>query len=116
MHPDLIRVLNYAVEVLGVTVVVPEDGGVRTPARQKQLFIKGVTKTLNSRHITGHAMDIAPLVDGKVSWDWKHYYPLAAKVKEAARRLGIGIEWGGDWNALKDGPHWQLPYNGYPDR
>lgn len=115
VHPDLIRVLNYAIEVLGVRVGVPADGGVRTLERQKVLLARKVTKTLASRHLTGHAMDICPLAPGgSFSWDWNDYYPLADNVKEAARRLGIPIEWGGDWKTFKDGPHWQLPAKEYP--
>ena len=64
---------------------------------------------MNSRHLTGHAVDLAPIVDNKVSWDWKHFYPLAEAVKKAADEVKVKVEWGGDWKSFKDGPHWQLP-------
>ena len=50
-----------------------------------------------------------PIVNNKVSWDWKDFYPLAEAVKEAAKQVKVEVEWGGDWESFKDGPHWQLP-------
>lgn len=85
--------------------------GLRTKERQKYLMKKGATRTMNSRHLTGHAVDIAPVVGGTVSWDWEHYYPLAKAMKEKAKELNIPIEWGGDWKSFKDAPHWQLSWN-----
>ena len=60
---------------------------------QAYLLKSGKSKTMRSRHLTGHAVDIAPIVDGKVSWDWKHYHPLADAVKQAALELHIPVEW-----------------------
>lgn len=107
VHPDLIRVMKRAIEITPIDFTVLE--GLRSRERQRQLVAKGASKTMNSRHITGHAVDIAPLVNGKVSWDWQYYHPLAAAVKQAAREVGVIVEWGGDWAKFKDGPHWQLP-------
>jgi peptidoglycan L-alanyl-D-glutamate endopeptidase CwlK len=89
--------------------------GTRTMARQRELVKRGASKTLNSRHLTGHAVDIVPLdPSGNVSWDWPLYYPLARAIKRAAEAEGVPIEWGGDWKKFKDGPHWQLPWASYP--
>lgn len=112
VHPDLVRVMKAALATSPIDFMVLE--GVRTLTRQRQLFAAGATKTMNSRHLTGHAIDIAPLLNGKVSWDWPLYYRIAAVVKEAAKAQGVQIEWGGDWRTFKDGPHWQLPWKGYP--
>jgi peptidoglycan L-alanyl-D-glutamate endopeptidase CwlK len=84
--------------------------GLRSLERQKKLVASGASKTMRSRHLTGHAVDIAPLVDGKVSWDWPIYHRLAPTIKKAAQDVGVKIEWGGDWRSFKDGPHWQLPW------
>lgn len=112
VHPDLIRVVKRAIEITTIDFTVIE--GLRTMERQKELKRTGATTTLRSRHLTGHAVDLAPLVDGKVSWDWPHYYVLEKAVKQAADELGIEIEWGGDWKSFKDGPHWQLSWKAYP--
>lgn len=112
VHPDLVRVMKAALATSPIDFMVLE--GVRTLTRQRQLFAAGATKTMNSRHLTGHAIDIAPIINGKISWDWPLYYRIAAVVKEAAKAQGVKIEWGGDWRTFKDGPHWQLPWKGYP--
>lgn len=108
VHPDLQKVVRRALELTPIDFMVLE--GIRTKERQKVLFEKGATKTLNSRHLTGHAVDLAPVIDGKVSWDWPLYHKLAPAVKQAAKELGVAITWGGDWRTFKDGPHWELPW------
>ena len=108
VHPDLVKLVNRAIEITPIDFRVLE--GLRTKERQAQLKAEGKSKTLKSRHLTGHAVDIAPIVNGEVSWDWDDYYPLAKAVKQAAKELGIRIEWGGDWTSFKDGPHWQIPW------
>lgn len=113
LHPDLVKVIERAAEISDRPFVLLE--GKRTLARQKQLLAQGATTTLNSRHLTGHAIDIAPLgPNGKVSWDWPLYYPLAKIIKQAAKEVGVPFEWGGDWKKFPDGPHWQLPWKQYP--
>lgn len=112
IHPDLRRVMDRAIATTDLDFTVLE--GLRSLERQKKLVASGASKTLKSRHLTGHAVDIAPLIEGKVSWDWPLYHKLAKVVKAAAAHEGVKIEWGGDWRSFKDGPHWQLPWRDYP--
>lgn len=112
VHPDLVRVVKRAITLTPIDFTVLE--GRRTLARQKQLVASGASKTMNSRHLTGHAVDLGAYVAGSVRWDWPLYYKLAEAVKEAAKLEGVPIEWGGDWKSFKDGPHWQLPWKEYP--
>jgi len=112
VHPDLCKIAERAAELAPFDLTVLE--GVRTPERQKQLVANGASKTMRSRHLTGHAIDLAPVIDGEISWHWPHYHQLEPAMKEAAQELGIPIEWGGDWVSFKDGPHWQLPWMEYP--
>lgn len=111
VHPDLVRVIEAADEMSPLEFIVTE--GVRTLARQQQLIAAGASKTLESRHLTGHAVDLAVKVNGEIRWDWPLYGRLADAVKEAAANLGVPIEWGGDWRSFKDGPHFQLPVSKY---
>jgi len=112
VHPDLVRVVKKAAAMSDLDFTVLE--GLRTAARQKELFANGATKTMNSRHLTGHAVDLAPMIGGKVSWDWPLYARLSKIVKAAAVAERVPLTWGGDWKTFKDGPHWELPWKQYP--
>jgi peptidoglycan LD-endopeptidase CwlK len=112
VHPDLVRVVKKAAVLSDLDFTVLE--GLRTVERQKQLVAQGASRTMNSRHITGHAVDLAPMIGGKVSWDWPLYHRLAKIVKSAAADEKVPLVWGGDWRAFKDGPHWELPWKFYP--
>jgi peptidoglycan L-alanyl-D-glutamate endopeptidase CwlK len=112
VHPDLVKVVKRAIEITDTDFRVTE--GLRSKVRQRQLVKAGASQTLNSRHFTGHAVDLVALVGGKVRWDWPLYYKLADAMKQAAKELKVPLEWGGDWKTLKDGPHYQLPWKQYP--
>ncbi len=112
VHPRLVEVVKLAITITYVDFAVLE--GVRSLERQKALVAAGASQTMRGRHLTGHAVDLGAIVDGQVRWDWPLYDKVAIAVKEAARRLGVPIEWGGDWKSLKDGPHFQLPWKEYP--
>lgn len=109
VHPDMVAVIKRAIEITEQDFSVIE--GLRSYERQKELVNKGASKTMNSRHLTGHAVDIAPY---PLSWDWEYFYPIADAMKDAAQELGIDLEWGGDWKSFRDGPHWQLSWKSYP--
>jgi len=104
VHPDLVKVIKRAIEITPVDFTVIE--GLRTKERQAYLVKKGASKTMRSRHLTGHAVDIAPIVDGKVSWNMKDYKPIVEAVKQVALELKIPMEHGYDWGW--DGPHHEL--------
>jgi peptidoglycan L-alanyl-D-glutamate endopeptidase CwlK len=112
VHPDLVRVVKKAAVLSDLDFTVLE--GIRSVERQKQLVSQGASKTMNSRHITGHAVDLAPMIVGEVRWDWPLYHKLAKVVKAAAADEKVPLQWGGDWRAFKDGPHWELPWKFYP--
>ena len=110
VHPDLQRVISRAEQLGEMDFIVTE--GLRTLERQKQLVAQGASQTLKSRHLTGHAVDLAVVIDGEVRWDWPLYSKLAAIVKEAAQIEGVPITWGGDWK-MRDGPHFELTWKTY---
>ncbi len=110
VHPDLVKVVRRAYGQFPFRVTE----GLRSLARQKALLAANATTTMKSRHLTGHAVDLVPMVDGKPHYDWPLFYKLAPVMKQAAKELGVEIEWGGDWRTFKDGPHFQLPWGAYP--
>lgn len=112
VHPDLAHVVQRAAQITDVPFQITE--GVRTLARQHQLVAAGASRTLNSRHLTGHAVDVAAFVGGEVRWDWPLYSRIAEAFKGAAKEAGIRIVWGGDWRSFKDGPHFELDRRSYP--
>lgn len=118
VHPDLVRVVKTAIKLSTVDFLVGE--GLRSIARQKQLVAQGASTTMNSRHLTGHAVDLLALLDTdgdgdkEVSWHWPSYYRIAEAMKLAAKAEKVPLEWGGDWRTFKDGPHFQLPFAQYP--
>jgi peptidoglycan L-alanyl-D-glutamate endopeptidase CwlK len=112
VHEDLVSVVKRAIEISTVDFCVIE--GMRSVERQKQLFDAGASKTMNSRHITGHAVDLAAMVCGEVRWDWPLYHQIADAMLQAAQELGIVIVWGGLWTTFRDGPHFELDRRVYP--
>lgn len=112
LHPDLLAVLDKALRLTPYDFVVTE--GLRSEARQKQLLASGASKTLNSRHLTGHAFDIAVIDSSGISWDFALYKANAQVILAVASDLGVELEWGGNWRSPKDGPHFQLAWKAYP--
>ena len=110
VHPDLVSVVRRADELIdadsGLSFIVTE--GVRTAVRQAELVKAGASRTMNSKHLTGRAVDLAAVVSGGVRWDWPLYAKLAEAMKKASSELGVPIVWGGDWRSFKDGPHFEL--------
>ncbi|CNF46615.1 M15 family metallopeptidase [Yersinia mollaretii] len=113
VHPDLVLIVRRALTLSAVDFRVIE--GVRTSERQRQLVRNGSSKTLNSRHLTGHAVDLAPLINNKIPWeDWGAFHQVAKAMKLAAQEMELPLQWGGDWKTFKDGPHFELPREVYP--
>jgi peptidoglycan L-alanyl-D-glutamate endopeptidase CwlK len=112
VHPKLIAVTALALSISEVDFAVTE--GLRTRNRQAELVASGASRTMNSRHLTGHAIDVAAWIGGTISWDWPVYERIAKAFKEAAKMLMVPIVWGGDWSSFKDGPHFELDRREYP--
>lgn len=109
VHPDLVAVVKRAIQITEQDFSVLE--GIRNINRQKELFKAGKSTTMNSRHLTGHAVDLAPW---PISWEWEGFYPIAEAMKQAAEELDVAIVWGGDWKSFPDGPHFELDRKAYP--
>lgn len=143
VHPALVAIVQRAMILCPQPFTVYE--GLRTKARQLALMSMGATQTLQSKHITGDAVDLVPLVDGKLSWTWEHIYPIADSMSQAAKDLppeDAWIQWGGAWGInfgdstscakdvaqgyldrcqkidkkpFSDGPHFELVHRGPHD-
>lgn len=111
VHPDLRKVVILASRISPVDFIITE--GIRSMGRQRALVETGASHTYNSRHLSGHAVDFAPVIAGEVTWKWPSFKLIARAFKEAGHELGIPIIWGGDWRDFKDGPHIELDRRRY---
>jgi len=139
VHDDLAAVVRRAIEITTQDFSVHD--GKRTEDEQKQLVDKGASQTMESRHLTGHAVDLVPYVGGRLRWEWGPIFEIATAVRQAARERGVPIRWGAAWDVLLtdsddppeaisegyasrrraagrkpflDGPHFELPADRYP--
>lgn len=112
VHEDLVKVMLEAIKESPYDFGITE--GLRTPERQKDLYDKGLSRTLQSRHLTGHAVDIAVWFNGKLTWDFDKYDTVAGHILKVAKELKVPVVWGGQWRGLKDGPHFELDKKVYP--
>jgi len=138
VHDDLARVVKQAILLTTCDFTVLE--GMRSQMRQAELVQAGASMTMNSRHLTGHAVDLGALVNGEVRWDWPLYFQIARAMQDAAESERVRLTWGGCWDrdltaiadpeagcaayvqrrkgngkaAFIDGPHYQLDWAEYP--
>ena len=108
VHPDLVKVVKRAIEISEYDFMVVE--GLRSKETQAEYVKKGVSKTMNSYHLTGHAVDLAPLENSAIDGNNKkgQFDAMAKAMKQAAKELNVQIEWGGDWKSFVDKPHFQV--------
>jgi len=129
VHPDLARVLHCAILDTPIDFTIVE--GVRTQARQQQLYAQGRTapgpRVTNADGVRsksnhqakadgyGHAVDLYPIVDGKLQVNGaavtKALGEIAKHIKATANQIGVRITWGGDWKSPYDPPHFELSTN-----
>lgn len=105
VHPDLVRVVQRAIELTEQDFTVFE--GLRTAATQEEYLRRGVTRTRNSKHLKqpdgfGHAVDLVPWVGGTPRWEWPPIYKIARAMDDAAQALNVKLVWGGVWDKRMD--------------
>lgn len=103
VHTDLVRVVARASQIIeeldaNSGFVVTE--GLRALLKQEQLVKSGASRTMNSRHLTGHAVDLAATVAGDVRWELNLYYRVALAMRRAAAETRTPVVWGGCWVSL----------------
>ena len=95
IDPKLAAVVKRAIEITKVDFGVTE--GLRTLATQKKYVAAGKSQTMNSKHLTGDAVDLVAYVGSKISWEEKLYDDLADAMKQAAKEKGVALRWGAAW-------------------
>lgn len=117
VHPELRAILLEAVELYDITVLY--QGGARTREEQAALVASRKSKTMNSKHVIqddgfAYAVDVAPY---PVDWqDSKRFFFMAGLIFGIAKRRGVKLRWGHDWDmdmdfsdqTFNDSPHLEL--------
>lgn len=101
VNPDLVAVMKKAISLSTQDFSIIE--GIRSVERQRQLYKSGKSQTMESRHITGDAID---LVSYPVSWEFEDFYPIADAVIQAAKDCDVAVRWGGNWR-VRDLREWE---------
>lgn len=114
VHPDMVAVVKRAIELTAVDFGVTE--GLRTSKRQQDLVAAGASKTMNSRHITGHAVDVVAYLGREVRWDFGLYLQVAEAFRQAARELNTPIVWGACWTTINRVEDLGAAVAGYTER
>lgn len=136
VRPKLVCCVRYAIKRTLQDFSVFE--GIRSELRQRALFVAGASRTLDSYHLSGEAVDLVPYVGGVLQWQQPLCNKVARVMLEASRDLAVPLVWGSVWDrelasldpdnlagevadyaeryraahpgkhALIDGPHFQL--------
>lgn len=122
VNESLATIVRRAIKAVPFDVIVVE--GLRTKARQVDLYAQGRTKpgkvvtwTLDSKHIQGRAVDLAPMLGDAIDWsDPKKFDAINNAMQAAAREAKANVRWGADWDqdgnprerGETDSPHWEL--------
>lgn len=103
VHPMLVRIVRRAIEITEQDFTVFE--GLRSAQRQRQLKATGMSQTLDSYHLVqrsgyGHAVDLVPVINRIVTWDWDGCFKVACAMDKAASELRLDnqLVWGAVWD------------------
>ena len=97
VNPKLVKLVEAAIIISPIDFRVTE--GLRTLSRQKHLVSIGASQTLDSRHLTGDAVDLVPW-DGGPRWEWPLIYRMAAHIRRIALNQDLAIRWGACWDVV----------------
>lgn len=109
VRPELVRVVREAFNRTKFRVTE----GLRSKERQRMLVSQRKSKTINSRHITGHAIDFIAINEaGLATYNDDDMRRVADVIQAVAKEQGVKIERGIDWGW--DSPHIELDRKAYP--
>jgi peptidoglycan L-alanyl-D-glutamate endopeptidase CwlK len=89
----------------GVEITIGDEGGRRTVAEQARLVAAGRSKTMNSGHLDGSAMDVVGRVDGRPAYDDRKLQDrVDGYMRQAAQELNVDLRDQISWDKY----HFQL--------
>lgn len=95
VNPQLVELVEIA--IIDTPIDFRVTDGLRSLSEQKHLVAIGASKTLDSKHLTGDAIDIVPWINGKPKWEWPLIYTLAEHIRSVAQELNVRLIWGALW-------------------
>lgn len=105
---DLVAVVKRAIKITTVDFGVTE--GMRSIETQRKYVDAGKSQTMNSKHLTGDAVDLVAYIGSDVAWELNLYDDIADAMKAAAIELGVPLLWGAAWN-VPDITKWEGTMN-----
>jgi len=96
VHPSIAAVCHRALEITKQDFAVHD--GLRTRDEQREMLASGASTTMDSKHLTGDAVDLVPYINGKLRWEWQPIFTVAAAVRQAAKEIGVKLRWGSAWD------------------
>jgi peptidoglycan L-alanyl-D-glutamate endopeptidase CwlK len=96
VHEGLVAVVRRALLISEIDFAVHD--GLRTLAEQKRYVATGASRTLDSYHLTGDAVDLVPYVGGKLRWEMPLCNEIAKAMLEASGQVGVRLVWGRVWD------------------
>lgn len=109
IHPDLRKLCDLALKLSTQDFGIID--GLRTIKEQREYVRLGASKTMNSRHLHGLAVDTMAYVNGKGRWESILYIPIRKAFEQASAKLDIPIGKKISW----DIGHIELAKKRYPD-
>jgi peptidoglycan LD-endopeptidase CwlK len=96
VNQKLVAVVHRALELTEQDFAV--NDGLRTREEQEALVASGASQTMDSKHLIGNAVDLVPVIAGKLRWEWEPIYTIAYAVRRAAQELKVPLRWGCAWD------------------
>ncbi len=96
VNDDLSLCVQRAIEITDIDFGVIE--GLRTKDRQRLMVEKGLSQTMKSKHLSGHAVDLMAYLKGRPCWELRVYEEVAESMRFAAKEQGLCLRWGAAWH------------------
>lgn len=100
VKPELVAMVKHLSLIYPIVIT----DGLRTPEEQARYVLQGKSKTLNSKHLTGDAVDILRFDLGRPHWELPLYAEMARTAQIWANANEVRIRWGGSWDCLNNQP------------
>lgn len=98
VDPRLRELMEEVLKISPIDITITE--GLRSSLRQEELVKEGKSKTLNSKHIKGKALDFAPCKNGWVNFNREDAIFLSGFILAVARMKEVKVRVGAIWNHI----------------